>query len=469
MFHLVGWIGILVTTVLLVNGFSRGININRHHSSVSSVLKQKAVSIPVDSSVWTNKEKDDLTVVDRDAWVKELDYDGFAKEVKALGQELKNDMGEEDVQHLNKIVEWRNIAAILGIGTMWASPNPLTIIALSTWTYASWTMVAHHTCHGGYNRVDAGNYNSRGFALGKVTKRIKDWCDWMLPEAWNVEHNNRHHYHLGETQDPDLVERNLEFLREMKDVPLLVRYGIASALIPIWKWYYYAPNTYKELQISKFSGELPSNFDPEEALTVLNMMVPQTETGKILREMGLVQPKNFFFQVLAPFLLTRFILLPAPLLLLPNVGMTCFTNALTSLVVAECLTNLHAFITIVTNHAGSDLYKFKDSVKPNTGSFYVRQIVSSANYSAGTDRIDFLHGWLNYQIEHHVWPDLSMLQYQKGAPKLKALCEKYRVPYIQENVWIRLIKTMDIMVGKTSMMEFPTHLEPSSDKSSNSK
>ena len=38
----------------------------------------------------------------------------------------------------------------------------------------------------------------------------------MLPEAWNIEHNNLHHYRLGEDDDPDLVERNLQFVREMK-------------------------------------------------------------------------------------------------------------------------------------------------------------------------------------------------------------------------------------------------------------
>jgi hypothetical protein len=30
----------------------------------------------------------------------------------------------------------------------------------------------------------------------------------------------------------------------------------------------------------------------------------------------------------------------------------------------------------------------------------------------GSDANDFLHGWLNYQIEHHMFPDLSMLSYQ---------------------------------------------------------
>ena len=40
--------------------------------------------------------------------------------------------------------------------------------------------------------------------------QVRDWFDWMLPEAWNVEHNNLHHYRTGEPGDPDLVERNLE-------------------------------------------------------------------------------------------------------------------------------------------------------------------------------------------------------------------------------------------------------------------
>ena len=78
--------------------------------------------------------------------------------------------------------------------------------------------------------------------------------------------------------------------------------------------------------------------------------------------------------------------------------------------------------------------------------------------------IDFSHGWLNYQIEHHVWADLSMLQYQKAQPQLKAICAKYGVPYVQENVFERLRKTVDIMVGNTFMMNFPTYLEPAKDK-----
>jgi fatty acid desaturase len=62
-----------------------------------------------------------------------------------------------------------------------------------------------------------------------------------------------------------------------------------------------------------------------------------------------------------------------------------------------------------------------------------------------------LHGWLNYQIEHHLWPDLPMSEYQRLQPQVKALCEKYGIPYVQESVWVRLKKTVDVMVGNSSM------------------
>jgi hypothetical protein len=57
-----------------------------------------------------------------------------------------------------------------------------------------------------------------------------------------------------------------------------------------------------------------------------------------------------------------------------------------------------------------------------------------------------------------------MLQYQRGAPKLKAICAKHGVPYIQESVFERMRKTVDIMVGRTTMRNFPTEFEPARDK-----
>jgi fatty acid desaturase len=322
-------------------------------------------------------------------------------------------------------------------------------------------MIAHHTCHGGYNRVDAGRFNSRGFGLGLVN-RFVDWLDWMQPEAWNIEHNRLHHYRLNEAKDPDLVQRNLEFISLNDNIPLIFKYGAVAFFLPVWKWFYYAPNTYKELKIQEFKREgkdLPRDFKPEEAVTVVSLIDP---TRSAVRQV--VSPVELFTKVLGPMFVGRYLAIPALLLAIPGAGPTLAGHALANLLLAELLTNVHAFVTIVTNHAGEDLYTFDDAVKPKSGSFYVRQVVGSVNYATGTDIIDFSHGWLNYQIEHHVWPDLSMFQYQKGAPKLKAICEKHGVPYVQESVFERLRKTVDIMVGKATMRPFPTEFEPKRDK-----
>jgi fatty acid desaturase len=223
----------------------------------------------------------------------------------------------------------------------------------------------------------------------------------MFPEAWNIEHNRLHHYHLGEDKDPDLVQRNLEFLRQMDFLPLPAKYALVSGMAGIWKWFYYAPNTYKELKLSEFvrdGKEFPEGLKPTDATTVRAMLFPVDDAERSMNE--LVDVDDFFTKVLGPMFFSRFVMLPAPLLLVPGVGPSLFGHALINLMLADLATNFHGFLTIVTNHAGEDVYAFDDEVKPKSGAFYVRQIVGSVNYEAGTDIVDFSHGWLNYQIEH---------------------------------------------------------------------
>ena len=129
--------------------------------------------------------------------------------------------------------------------------------------------------------------------------------------------------------------------------------------------------------------------------------------------------------------------------------------SLINLVLGELATNAWAFLVVATNHCGDDLYRFEGHAAARSPSFYLRQTISSVNFATGTDTIDFVHGWLNYQIEHHLWPDLSMLSYQKAQPLVQAICKRHGVPYVKENVFWRLKKTVDIAVGNTSMRRFP--------------
>ncbi len=78
-------------------------------------------------------------------------------------------------------------------------------------------------------------------------------------------------------------------------------------------------------------------------------------------------------------------------------------------------------------------------------------MVGSTNYATGTELTDYAHLWLNYQIEHHLFPDLPMLKYREIQPRVRALCEKHGIPYVQESVWTRARKMVDVIVGKAKM------------------
>jgi hypothetical protein len=52
-----------------------------------------------------------------------------------------------------------------------------------------------------------------------------------------------------------------------------------------------------------------------------------------------------------------------------------------------------------------------------------------------------------------------MLSYQKSAPAVRAICAKHGIPYVKENVFIRLHKLTKVMVGTESMPWFPENYE----------
>jgi fatty acid desaturase len=403
----------------------------------------------------------ETTLQQGDEWLEKFDFDSFRTEIALLGKKLEAEQGPADVAHLSKMVMWSNMCAAIGLLTMGFGINPISIIAISTFTFSRWTMIAHHTCHGGYDKChpNKGRWSRFKFGLGSLWRRFCDWFDWMMPEAWNVEHNNRHHYNLSEVTDPDLVEMNLEQLRDAP-IPVFFKYFVVFGAMVTWKWFYYAPNTYKELKLAKWRREgraIPDDVKPEDAVTFKTFLLGGTPFYSVW---------EFISVVVGPYFLIHFFLFPLPYMLVGQYlgdygydGQTMYWTAVKNLFYADLLTNAHGFLAVVTNHAGDDMYRFRKACRPFSGSFYLRQVLASTDYSMGSDFVDFLHGWLNYQIEHHMWPNLSMLSYQKSAPFVQEICDRHGVPYVKQNVFLRLKKTVDIMVGSTSMKWLPEAYE----------
>jgi fatty acid desaturase len=78
--------------------------------------------------------------------------------------------------------------------------------------------------------------------------------------------------------------------------------------------------------------------------------------------------------------------------------------------------------------------------------------MGSVNYNTGSDLIDFMHGFLNYQIEHHLFPNMPHSYYQQMQPIVKEICKKHKLEYRQDSVFKRVLMTTDLMVGKTKLL-----------------
>lgn len=266
-------------------------------------------------------------------------------------------------------------------------------------------MIFHHVGHGGYNSevgTDS-RYHRMNFGKGPV-RRFLDWCDWMQPEAWDVEHNFYHHYFLGEERDPDVLEVNAYEYRNAK-YPTAVKTMQMAAISMIWKWFYYSPNTQKEMY--KREIELKANKGEVVEQPFKLPEAPDTQIGRteaatiqyVFEEMGKgnFEPAKVLFSSLAPYFTAHFVITPGIFYALfgPEVASTAFIN----LLIAELLTNLHTFCIVVPNHTGGDIYRFETPVNGKSDDFYLRAVIGSTNFNTGGNVNDALHGWLNYQVQ----------------------------------------------------------------------
>ena len=376
-----------------------------------------------------------------------VDHKAFAADVEALHKTLKADLGPADQQHLMKMIWWSRLCTLVCYAVSWIPFNPIAFLLMGIGNVGRWATATHHVMHRGYDAVPnmPARYTSKYFAKG--WRRYLDWLDWLHPDAWAHEHNQLHHYQTGQQGDPDLVERNAWFIRHPR-VPRIVKAAVILFVMSTWKLTYYAPNTFFALkQHRKIRAQTPeqAKSDPQPTMAEIDCwIVPGERVILPITPWGV----EFWLRCVLPYGLVRFGVIPA--LFLPF-GTTVWLAVLINSILAEIVANVISFVIIAPNHTGDDLYRFDVGCK-SRAEFYLQQCAGSVNYPGGTDLKDFLQGYLNYQIEHHVWPDLPILKYRQAAPQLKAICHKHGVPYIEESVFKRFGKLWSIMMGDTSML-----------------
>ncbi|WP_291780228.1 acyl-CoA desaturase [Cecembia sp.] len=74
-------------------------------------------------------------------------------------------------------------------------------------------------------------------------------------------------------------------------------------------------------------------------------------------------------------------------------------------------------------------------------SWAIHQMRTTANFARGNPLAGFLFGGLNYQIEHHLFPNVCHVHYPDISVIVKATAEEFDVPYLENETFSSALKS----------------------------
>ncbi|MDV6012766.1 acyl-CoA desaturase [Haloechinothrix sp. LS1_15] len=314
----------------------------------------------------------------------------FGKELDEIRQRIVADLGKEDVDYINKLIKTQRGLEITGRGLMYLGFLPPAWLAavgcLSLSKILDNMEIGHNVMHGQYDWTRIPELNSKTF----------EWDTAAPGDNWRHSHNYMHHTHTN------VLDKDRD-----------VGYGILR-IDPDQEWHpYYLGNPVYAVLLAIFF-EWGVMLHDLEVDRILKGEVTWAEKAEVRRRIRAKAARQIGKDYVAFPLLTGPL---APLTLLGNAS-------------ANVVRNLWAFAIIFCGHFPEDVESFSEEETQNEtrGQWYLRQILGSANISGGK-LFHILSGNLSHQIEHHLFPDIPARRYPQIAPEVRAICEKYGLPY----------------------------------------
>jgi linoleoyl-CoA desaturase len=124
---------------------------------------------------------------------------------------------------------------------------------------------------------------------------------------------------------------------------------------------------------------------------------------------------------------------------------------------ANLVRNLWTYVVIFCGHfpEGVRTFSLEETRDETRGDWYVRQMSGSCNIEGGP-AFHVLTGHLSHQIEHHLFPDLPAHRYPEIAPRVRALCARYDLPYNTGS----LVRQFSTVVWRIVRYAVPSSLRP---------
>ncbi|HZH72297.1 MAG TPA: acyl-CoA desaturase [Mariniphaga sp.] len=251
-----------------------------------------------------------------------------------------------------------------------------------------------------------------------------------FPPNWRYQHNTLHHGYTNiEGHDEDIAPPHLLRFSPHSPQNKMHRYQ------HIYAWFFYclmtlswiAVKDFKRLQKYKAIGAKISNRSYDKLLTELIISKIVYYTIFLIIPLFLV-PVAWYW-IISGFLVMH------------------FTGGL---VLSSIFQTAHVVPT--------STYPVPDEDGELENNWTIHQLYTTCDYAPNSTIFSWLVGGLNYQVEHHLFPNISHIHYKNIAPIVKAKAKEYNLPYYVNKtfaaaVWqhLKMLKMLGMPQNKVNV------------------
>ncbi|MGW2665128.1 fatty acid desaturase family protein [Nocardia tengchongensis] len=316
------------------------------------------------------------------------DVEALGLELDAIRLDIDQRLGSRDAAYIRRTIVFQRVldltARLVIAGSRTNLGVSLGSVALATAKSIENMEIGHNVCHGQWDWMNDPEIHSSTW----------EWDMAGVSSQWRYSHNYRHHVFTNVLGiDDDIGFGVMRVTRDQPWRPRLLVQPLQNLLLAAtFEWGIALHGLYSERDRAATAAE------------------KSTHTRALVRKIERQAGKDY---VLFPVLSGR------------RWRRTLAANA-----AANTLRNLWAYLVIFCGHFPDGAEKFTPAAIEHESrpEWYLRQMLGTANFDAGPV-LAFLSGHLSHQIEHHLFPDLPSNRYPEIAERVRALCDKYDLPY----------------------------------------
>ena len=347
-----------------------------------------------------------ITDISAFAHLTDADIENLAVELDAIRLDIEDSLGERDARYIRRTIAAQRALEIAGRVMLAGSSKR------SAWWAGTATLglakiienmeIGHNVMHGQWNWMNDPEIHSTKW----------EWDMSAASKHWRAAHNFQHHKYTNILDmDDDVGYFILRVTRDQPWQPYNIGNVLFNALLSLgFEW-----------------GIGLQTVDVEKAFKV----GPDRDfTRQQIREFSVKAGRQVFKDYVA---------FPALTSLSPA---ATYKSTLKANAVANAIRNVWANAVIFCGHFpdGAEKFTQTDMIGETKGEWYLRQMLGSANFEGGPV-LRFMSGNLCHQIEHHLFPDLPSNRLHEISVRVRAVCDKYDLPYTTGSFLMQYGKT----------------------------